>query len=149
LKSCDWRAVKLSTRDASEKIRIFLVDDQALVRRGLKMRLGVEPDFEVVGEAENGRILDQVEALSPDVVLMDVSMPEMDGIQATAALTASSSRAAVVMLSLYDDARVVGRAFAAGAVGFVAKDDPEGELAAAIRRAAQGVRKSTSQREIL
>jgi DNA-binding NarL/FixJ family response regulator len=149
LKSCDWRAVKLSTRDASEKIRIFLVDDQALVRRGLKMRLGVEPDFEVVGEAENGRILDQVEALSPDVVLMDVSMPEMDGIQATAALTASSSCAAVVMLSLYDDARVVGRAFAAGAVGFVAKDDPEGELAAAIRRAAQGVRKSTSQREIL
>ena len=115
------------------------------------MRLGVEPDFEVVGEAEDGRVLDQVAALSPDVVLMDVSMPGMDGIQATAALTASASRAAVVMLSLYDDARVVGKAFAAGAVGFVAKDDPEGELAAAIRRAAQGVRKSTSQeqREIL
>lgn len=141
----------MARREATEKIKIFLVDDQAMVRRGLKMRLGVEPDFEVVGEAEDGRVLDQVEALSPDVVLMDVSMPGMDGIQATAALTASASRAAVVMLSLYDDARVVGRAFAAGAVGFVAKDDPEGELAAAIRRAAQGVRKSTSQeqREIL
>ena len=138
-------------RATTEKIRILLVDDQAVVRRGLKMRLGVEPDFEVVGEAENGRILDLVESLSPDVVLMDVSMPEIDGIQATAALTASTSRAAVVMLSLYDDARVVGKAFAAGAVGFVAKDDPEGELAAAIRRAARGVRKSTpqKQREIL
>ena len=141
----------MSTREATEKIRILLVDDQAVVRRGLKMRLGVEPDFEVVGEAENGRILDLVESLSPDVVLMDVSMPEMDGIQATSALSASESRAAVVMLSLYDDARVVGKAFAAGAAGFVAKDDPEGELAAAIRRAARGVRKSTSQeqREIL
>jgi DNA-binding NarL/FixJ family response regulator len=139
----------LATREATEKIRILLVDDQAIVRRGLKMRLGVEPDFEVVGEAENGRIMDQVETLCPDVVLMDVSMPVMDGIEATTALTASPSHAAVVMLSLHDDARVVGRAFAAGAVGFVAKDDPEGELAAAIRRAAQGVRKSTSQREIL
>ena len=137
----------MSTRVATEKIRILLVDDQALVRRGLKMRLGVEPDFEVVGEAEDGRILDQVQNLSPDVVLMDVSMPGMDGIQATAALTASGSRAAVVMLSLHDDARVVGQAFAAGAVGFVAKHDPEGELAAAIRRAAQGVRKSTSQEQ--
>jgi DNA-binding NarL/FixJ family response regulator len=137
----------LSTQEATEKIRILLVDDQAIVRRGLKMRLGVEPDFEVVGEAEDGRILDQVEALSPDVVLMDVSMPVMDGIEATAALTASPSRAAVVMLSLHDDARVVGRALAAGAVGFVAKDDPEGELAAAIRRAARGVQKSTSQKQ--
>lgn len=137
----------MSARETAEKIRILLVDDQAMVRRGLRMRLGVEPDFEVVGEAENGRVMDQVEALSPDVVLMDVSMPEMDGIQATAALTASTSRAAVVMLSLHDDARVVGRAFAAGAVGFVAKHDPEGELAAAIRRAAQGVRKSTSQEQ--
>jgi len=62
----------LSAREAKEKIRVLLVDDQAVVRRGLKMRLGVEPDFEVVGEAENGRLLDQVEALSPDVVLMDV-----------------------------------------------------------------------------
>ena len=62
----------MSAREAKEKIRVLLVDDQAVVRRGLKMRLGVEPDFEVVGEAENGRLLDQVEALSPDVVLMDV-----------------------------------------------------------------------------
>lgn len=123
-----------------QKIRILLVDDQAVVRRGLKMRLEVEPDFEVVGEAEDGRVLDQVRSLSPDVVLMDVSMPEMDGIQATEALTESGSRAAVVMLSMHDDARVVGRAFSAGAVGFVAKHDPEGELAAAIRRAAQASR---------
>lgn len=123
-----------------QKIRILLVDDQAVVRRGLKMRLEVEPDFEVVGEAEDGRVLDQVRSLSPDVVLMDVSMPEMDGIQATEALTESGSRAAVVMLSMHDDARVVGKAFAAGAVGFVAKHDPEGELAAAIRRAAQASR---------
>jgi DNA-binding NarL/FixJ family response regulator len=137
----------VSMRATTEKIRILLVDDQAVIRRGLKMRLGVEPDFEVVGEAGNGRILDLVESLSPDVVLMDVSMPEMDGIQATAALTASESRAAVVMLSLHDDARVVGRAFAAGAVGFVAKHDPEGELAAAIRRAARGVRKSAPQEQ--
>jgi len=71
----------------------------------------------------------------------------MDGIQATAALTASTSRAAVVMLSLHDDARVVGKALAAGAVGFVAKDDPEGERAAVIRRAARRVRKSTSQEQ--
>lgn len=128
----------MSTREARERIRILLVDDQPVVRRGLRMRLEVEPDLEVVGEAGNGDILAEVEALSPDVVLMDVSMPEIDGIKATAALTASPSRAAVVMLSLQDDALVVGRALAAGAVGFVAKHDPEGELVAAIRRAAQG-----------
>lgn len=99
------------------------------------MRLGVETDIEVVGEAPDGRVSDLVALLLPDVVLMDVAMPEVDGIEAASALGAAYPGVAVVMLSLYDDAETRGRAAASGAAGFVAKHEPEGTLVEVIRRA--------------
>src|ERR1700740_2519358 len=97
-------------------IRLLLVDDQPAVRRGLGMRLHMEPDIEVVGEASTGReALSMAQTLSPDVVLMDVEMPDMDGIEATAALRMAVSQSAVVILSIHDDehtrqgAQVAGR----------------------------------------
>ncbi len=119
------------------KIRVLLVDDQEMVRQGLKMRLQIEEDLEIVGEVADGRVVALAAELRPDVVLMDVAMREVDGIAATAALGAVSPGVAVVMLSLYDDAETRGRASAAGAVGFVGKHQPEGELVTEIRRAAR------------
>ena len=99
------------------------------------MRLSMEPDVEVVGEAESGEAaLQLVRALSPDVVLMDVEMPGMDGIVATAALRATAPHVAVVILSLYDDARTRARAREAGAAAFVAKHQAKSTLLATIRR---------------
>ena len=119
-------------------IRLLLVDDQPAVRRGLGMRLRLEPDIQVVGEASTGReALSLARALSPDVVLMDVEMPEMDGIEATAALRTMASQSAVVILSIHDDARTRVRAQAAGAVAFVEKRGATDSLLAAIRQAAR------------
>lgn len=119
-------------------IRLLLVDDQPAVRRGLGMRLHLEPDIQIIGEASTGReALSMVQALSPDVVLMDVEMPEMDGIEATAALSASIPTSAVVILSIHDDVQTRERAQAAGAVAFVEKRGVTDHLLAAIRQAAQ------------
>ena len=121
-----------------EKIRVLLVDDQQLVRQGLRMRLEIEPDIEVIGEAGDGREVPRaVLSLSPDVVLMDVAMPGVDGIAAAGSLGEANPRVAVVMLSLYDDADTRDRALAAGAFGFVGKHRPEGEMVEEIRRAAR------------
>lgn len=127
-----------TTPNAREpRIRILLVDDQAVVRQGLRMRLEVEPEFDVVGEAADGRVAALVADLCPDVVLMDVAMPIMDGIEAAALLARVAPGTAVVMLSLHDDAETRGRASVAGAVGFVGKHRPEGELVEEIRRVAR------------
>ena len=124
--------------DEGVMIRLLLVDDQPTVRRGLGLRLHLEPDMQVVGEAGNGKeALSLAQALSPDVVLMDVEMPEMDGIEATAALSAALSTSAVVILSIHDDAQIRGRAQAAGAVAFVEKRGATDSLLAAIRQAAR------------
>ena len=121
-------------------ISIVLVDDQATVRRGLRMRLTIEADVEVVGEAGSGEAaLRLVRSLSPDVVLMDVEMPGMDGIDATAALCAAAPQVAVVVLSLYDDARTRARAREAGAAAFVAKHQAKTTLLATIRRVVSGI----------
>lgn len=118
-------------------IRLLLVDDQMSVRRGLRMRLGLEPDVEVVGEAGDGiGAIDQVRALQPDVVLMDVEMPKMDGITATQAIASSTARAAVVVLSLYDDVHTREKASKAGAQAFVAKHQLEQALMQTIRNVA-------------
>jgi len=102
------------------------------------MRLELEPDVLVIGEAADGATaVELARQLNPDVVLMDVEMPGMDGITATAAIRAATLRARVVILSLYDDALTQARANAAGAVAFVAKHCMEEPLLAAIRRAAQ------------
>ena len=124
-------------------IRVLLVDDQSVVRRGLRIRFHLEPDLEVVGEASTGsEALTLALTLSPDVVLMDIEMPEMDGIEATAALSRVVPQSVVVILSIYDDAQTRERAQAAGAVAFVEKRGATETLLSAIRQAAGQAGKS-------
>ena len=118
-------------------IRVLLVDDQPAVRQGLRIRLVLEPDVEVVGEAGDGAgAISLAQSLRPDVILMDVRMPGMDGISTVRTLRAVAPESAAVILSLYDDARTRARAEEAGAAAFVAKHKVEETLLAAIRRAA-------------
>lgn len=133
----------VATDGSSEKVRgrikILLVDDQEMVRRGLSMRLGIEPDLEVVGEVEDGAgAVDGTAACAPDVVLMDIVMAGVDGIEATAALRLACPEVAIVVLTLQDDEATRGRAEEAGAAGFVGKHQPEGDLIEEIRRAGSG-----------
>jgi DNA-binding NarL/FixJ family response regulator len=116
-------------------ISVLLVDDQPSVRRGLRMRLELEPDMSVVGEAGDGEEATSLaQALRPDVVIMDVRMPGTDGVSATETLRAIVSQSAIVILSLYDDAETRARAEAAGATAFVAKHQMGAKLLATIRR---------------
>jgi DNA-binding NarL/FixJ family response regulator len=116
-------------------IKLLLVDDQPNVRRGLRMRLLFEPDMLVVGEASSGeQALELVESLAPDIVLMDVEMPGMDGIAATAAMRDSSPQSAVVMISIHDDVHTRARAQVAGAAAFVEKSGALEVLLATIRQ---------------
>jgi DNA-binding NarL/FixJ family response regulator len=118
-------------------IKLLLVDDVPAVRRGLKMRLTLEPDLEIVGEAGNGaEAITLTSVLHPDVIVMDVEMPGMDGMLATETLRSVEPRSAVITLSLHDDALTRARARSAGARAFVAKHEPVDILLAAIRRAA-------------
>jgi CheY-like chemotaxis protein len=125
-------------------IRVLLVDDQAVVRRALRVRFHLEPDLAVVGEARTGReALTLAQTLTPDVVLMDIAMPEMNGIEATAALRRVVPQSAVVILSISDDAHTRGRVQAAGAVALVEKRGATETLLAAIRQAAAQAGKSS------
>lgn len=126
-------------------IRVLLVDDQPSVRRGLMMRLQIEPDITVVGEASDGAAaLRAVEVLSPDVLVMDYEMPRMTGIEAAEALQDAGAEVQVVMLSIHDSARVRRDAERAGVRSFVAKHEPSEHLLAAIRDAARGDEEDTS-----
>lgn len=119
-------------------IRLVLVDDQATIRHGLRMRLQLEPDITVVGEASDGNeALALVSHLCPDVVLMDIEMPGMDGITATASLHATIPQSAIVMLSIHDDSMTRTRARKAGAIAFIEKCGSTEELLSTIRRVAQ------------
>jgi DNA-binding NarL/FixJ family response regulator len=120
-------------------IRIVLVDDHAVVRQGLRMFLGLEPDFEIVGEAPNGaRALELARQLRPDVILMDLLMPVLDGIAATAAIRAEVPDVEVIALtSVLEDDKVVG-AVRAGAIGYLLKDAQPEELSRAVKAAAAG-----------
>jgi DNA-binding NarL/FixJ family response regulator len=119
-------------------IRVLLVDDQSLLRMGFRLILEAEPDLEVVGEAADGAAgVSMASSLHPDVVLMDVRMPGMDGIQATAAITASRS-SKVLILTTYDLDQYVFAGLKAGASGFLLKDAPPDELTSAIRTVAAG-----------
>ena len=122
-------------------IRVLVVDDQALVRAGFRMILDAHDDIEVVGEAENGEVaVAQAHALKPDVVLMDVRMPVMDGIEATRRLAGADVRdpVKVLVLTTFDLDEYVYEALRAGASGFLLKDVPRDELARGIRVIAGG-----------
>jgi DNA-binding NarL/FixJ family response regulator len=120
-------------------IRVALVDDQAMVRAGFRMILETEADITVVGEAGDGReALDVVARSKPDVVLMDVRMPQMDGIEATRHLTAQGGPARVLMLTTFDLDDYVYAALRAGASGFLLKDAPAEQLVNAVRVIASG-----------
>jgi DNA-binding NarL/FixJ family response regulator len=117
----------------SEKVRVLLVDDDALVRSGLRMMLAGAERIEVVGEADDGRgVLSAVDLHRPDVVLMDIRMPQVDGIAATRLLRAQPAPPAVVVLTTFDTDELVLRALRAGAAGFLLKDTPPAEIVRAI-----------------
>jgi DNA-binding NarL/FixJ family response regulator len=120
-------------------VRVVIADDQALVRGGFRMILDARDDMEVVGEASDGReAIALVEELEPDVVLMDVRMPDVDGIEATQRIVASGSSARIVILTTYDADEYVFAALRAGASGFVLKDVRPSELVEGIRIVARG-----------
>jgi len=118
---------------------VLIADDQALMRAGFRMILEAEPDLEVVGEATTGHeAVAEAGRLRPDVVLMDVRMPEMDGIEATRRLLDGNGDTKVVMLTTFDMDEYVYEAFRAGASGFLVKDVPPEQLIAGIRSVASG-----------
>jgi DNA-binding NarL/FixJ family response regulator len=120
-------------------IRVMLVDDHRLVRAGLTSLLASAPDVEVVAEADDGaRAVDKVADADPDVVLMDLSMPGLDGVSATRRIVADRPGTKIVVLSSFSDVSRVREAIAAGAVGYVLKDCTPDELLAAVRSAALG-----------
>ena len=120
-------------------ISVLIADDQELVRTGFRLILDLEDDMEVVGEAGDGAACVRAAAREdPDVVLMDVRMPRLDGIAATRELTASGRRARVLVLTTFDLDEYVYEALRAGAVGFLLKDAPREQLVSAIRQAASG-----------
>ncbi|MGJ9414474.1 response regulator [Aeromicrobium sp. CF4.19] len=123
----------------SERTTVLLVDDQELIRVGFAMILDVEEDIEVVGEARDGRqAVQRVAETSPDVVLMDVQMPDMDGIEATQRVVAEYPGTKVLILTTFDDDAYLFAALQAGASGFLLKNCPPEDLVSAIRLAARG-----------
>jgi DNA-binding NarL/FixJ family response regulator len=120
-------------------ISVLIADDQDLVREGLRMMLEAEPDLRVAGEAGTGQqALTQTRRLDPDVILMDVRMPGLDGIEATVQLVRSGSRARILMLTTFNLDEYVYRAMKAGASGFLLKDASRDQLASAVRTVAAG-----------
>jgi DNA-binding NarL/FixJ family response regulator len=120
-------------------IRVLVADDQSMVRAGFRMLLSGEEDIEVVAEASNGlEAIEKAERFGPTVVLMDIRMPELDGLEATRRILASDPDARVLILTTFDLDEYVYEALRAGASGFVLKDDPPEQLIAAIRTVAAG-----------
>jgi len=118
---------------------ILLVDDQELMRMGFRMVIDSQPDLEVIGEASNGReAVDSARRLEPDVILMDVRMPESDGVQATKTIVESGAASRIIILTTFDLDEYVYAALRAGASGFLLKDAQPAELLAAIRAVASG-----------
>jgi len=123
----------------SEKIRVMLVDDHSVVRSGLSAFLSVNPDLELVGEAEDGeQAVIRANLLKPDVILMDLMMPIMDGIAATAAIKKKNPEIQILALSSFQEDELVQNALKAGAIGYLMKNVNARELAAAIKAAKSG-----------
>jgi DNA-binding NarL/FixJ family response regulator len=120
-------------------IKVLIVDDQSLIRQGLKALLELETDLEIVGEAENGEIaVNLVEELHPDVVLMDMRMPIMDGVASTREIHHRFPEIKILVLTTFDDDEYVTAALQSGAMGYLLKDTPSEELAVAIRAVHKG-----------
>lgn len=120
-------------------IRVLICDDHGVMRRGLRLQLEQHPDFEVAGEAPDGRIAVQLaESLRPDVILMDIGMPNLNGIEAAAQIAKTNPDVGIVILSMYSDEEYLLRALNAGALGYLMKESAEDDLPRAVRAAAQG-----------
>jgi len=120
-------------------INILLADDHTIVRQGLKLILSSQPDLNVVGEAANGKqVVDLAQSLKPDVILMDVAMPDMNGIEATRQVIQANARAKVLVLSMHKEPVYVREILRAGARGYILKDAIDTELLNAVRSVAQG-----------
>jgi len=125
----------------ADRIRVLIVDDHAVVRSGLRLLLAQEPDLEPVGEAGTGReAVFEARTLKPDVILLDLVMPDQGGLDVLPALRHEHPEAKVLVLSMQDDPRYVREAFAAGASGYVLKEAADAEVVAAVREVAGGGR---------
>jgi len=130
----------------SEKIRLMLVDDQRLMRDGLRTILELEPDLTVAAEAENGRqAVETYGEIQPDVVLMDIRMPEMDGVEATRQLVGQNPKALIIILTTFDDDQYVFEGLRAGAMGYLLKD--VSGIAPAAKGSAESLVEPLSERE--
>ena len=122
-----------------DKIRVLIVDDHTLFRQGIRQMLWMEDDIEVVGEAATGReALDRARALMPDVILMDVKMPDMDGVEATRTLHREMPHAGILFCSMYEDDEFVFAGLRAGARGYILKESDTETMLRAIRAVAHG-----------
>src|SRR5882757_6367 len=123
----------------SDKIRVLVADDQRLVRTGFRVILEAEGDIEVVAEADTGaEAIRQAQLAEPDVILMDIRMPELDGLSATEEILRHPDPPTIVVLTTFDQNEYIYRALRAGAAGFLLKDSPSTRLIAAVRAAATG-----------
>jgi two-component system response regulator NreC len=122
-----------------DKIRVLIADDHAIVREGIRLILAAHEDIEVVGEAQDGlETISRVKELEPDVVLMDIAMPGLGGLEATIELAKTAPESRVLVLTQYDDAEYIYRFLHAGAAGYVLKKSVGSDLVSAIRAVAQG-----------
>jgi DNA-binding NarL/FixJ family response regulator len=120
-------------------IRILLADDHGVVRKGLRFLLTQDPEIEIAGEAEDGREAVRLAAeLQPNIVIMDIAMPQLNGLDAAQQITKTNPRSSVIMLSMYSDEEFLIRALSAGAKGYLLKDSAEADVLRAVHAVAQG-----------
>ena len=127
------------TSARAKQVRILLADDHNVMRRGLRLLLETRPEFSVVAEASDGRqAVEQAKATTPDVAVLDIGMPNLNGIEAARQISSSLPRTAIVILSMHSDEGYVLRALKAGAKGYLLKDSSEGDLVQAVKAVSDG-----------